>query len=67
MSLRDKAILRAAEGYAASCCRFMTYVRSAPDNLVSADWSDEFRQGYDEKFRELEQAKERLLRLAQRL
>lgn len=67
MSLRVRSVLRAAERYAESCKTFAGYMRSAPDNIAARDWSDEFRTEYDEKLQDVLEAKETLLRLAQKL
>ena len=66
MSLREQAIILAAENYSNACSRLTAYVSGAPTE-ASNRWSKEFREGMDEKMRELENAKERLLRLAQKL
>jgi hypothetical protein len=63
---RRKAVLIAAQKYADAQQRLKVYLDGSPNGTTDT-WPEEFTRQFDQKIREVEVAKELLLRLASKL
>lgn len=67
MSNREHAVLVAARKYADACGRLTAFVATSGEIAPSEKWSHDFRAQMDAHMQEVEEVRDRLLRIAQKL